>query len=97
MTTTISTAPCHCDKKIKELIAESAKEENIPYTNMVSYPAHDAMQMGRLFPMAMIFLRSSNEGVSHCPDEYTTKEDLAMGTEVLYDTLVKLSELESFN
>ena len=45
----------------------------------------------------MIFLRSSNEGVSHCPDEYTTKEDLAMGTEVLYDTLVKLSELESFN
>lgn len=97
VTTTISTAPCHCDKTIKELIAESAKEENIPYTNMVSYPAHDAMQMGRLFPMAMIFLRSSNEGVSHCPDEYTTKEDLAMGTEVLYDTLVKLSELESFN
>ena len=57
--------------------------------HMVSYPAHDAMQMGRLYPMAMIFLRSSNNGVSHCPDEYTTKDDLADGAEVLYSTIKK--------
>ena len=64
-------------------------------SHMVSYPAHDAMQMGRLYPMAMIFLRSSNGGVSHCPEEWTTKEDLAAGTEVLYGTLRKLSDMNS--
>lgn len=89
---TISTAPCHCHGALKEIIAESAEENGIPYMHMVSYPAHDAMQMGRLYPMAMIFLRSSNGGVSHCPDEFTTKEDLAAGAEVLYDTICKICE-----
>lgn len=91
---TISTPPCHCHEKVKEIIEESAAENQIPHMHMVSYPAHDAMQMGRLYPMGMIFLRSSNGGVSHCPDEFTTKEDLAAGAEVLYDTLKKLCELD---
>lgn len=90
--TTICTPPCHCHPKLKEIIKTSAEEEKIPYMHMVSYPAHDAMQMGRLYPMAMIFLRSSNGGVSHCPDELTTKEDLAAGTKVLYKTIEKLCE-----
>lgn len=91
---TISTAPCHCHSRLKEIIAESADKYGIPYMNMVSYPAHDAMQMGRLYPMAMIFLRSSNGGVSHCPEELTTKEDLAAGAQVLCETLQRLCELE---
>lgn len=90
VSSTICTPPCHCDPALKKLIAESAEESGIPYMHMVSYPAHDAMQMGRLYPMAMIFLRSSNGGVSHCPDEYTTADDLAAGTEVLYKTIKKL-------
>ena len=50
------------------------------------------MQMGRLYPMGMIFLRSSNEGVSHCPDEYTTPEDMADGTAVLLRTVERLAQ-----
>jgi allantoate deiminase len=91
---TLSIAPCHCNSKLKEIIAESAEENNISYMHMVSYPAHDAMNMGRLFPMAMIFLRSSNGGLSHCPEEFTTKEDLAAGAEILYTTLKKICEFE---
>ena len=91
---TISTPPCHCHPELKKLIAQSARENQIPYMHMVSYPAHDAMQMGRLYPMAMIFLRSSNGGVSHCPDEYTTREDLAAGAQILCDTLYQLSQMD---
>ena len=91
---TISTPPCHCHPRLKELIARSAEENHIPYMHMVSYPAHDAMQMGRLYPMAMIFLRSANGGVSHCPDELTTKEDLEAGAQILCDTLMKLSQMD---
>ncbi len=94
---TISTAPCHCHPKIRKIIGESAKENQVPYMHMVSYPAHDAMQMGRLFPMGMIFLRSSNGGVSHCPDELTIKEDLGQGAIVLYDSLKKLSQLDTID
>lgn len=90
---TICTAPCHCNNKLKEIIKESANENNLPFTHMVSYPAHDAMQMGRLYPMAMIFLRSSNGGVSHCPDEYTTKEDLSIGAETMFFTTQKLCSM----
>lgn len=92
--TTISTAPCHCHERVKKAIEESAVENKVPYMHMVSYPAHDAMQMGRLYPMGMIFLRSSNGGVSHCPGEFTTREDLAAGAEVLYDTICRLCELD---
>ena len=92
---TISTAPCHCHPVIREVIEACAAENGIPHMHMVSYPAHDAMQMGRLYPMGMIFLRSSNGGVSHCPDELTTKEDLGKGAMVLYDALKKLSQMES--
>ncbi|MDD3172760.1 MAG: M20 family metallo-hydrolase [Herbinix sp.] len=97
VSSTINTEPCHCNDQLRKIIAESAEENNIPYMHMVSYPAHDAMQMGRLFPMAMIFLRSSNGGVSHCPNEYTTKEDLAAGADVLYTVIQKICNLDKVN
>ena len=37
--------------------------------------------------MGMLFLRSSNDGLSHCPEEYTTQEDLTLGTQVLANAL----------
>ena len=80
---------------LKRIIEDSVIENQIPFIHMVSYPAHDAMQMGRLYPMAMIFLRSSNGGVSHCPDEYTTKEDLALGAETLFTTIQKLCNMKA--
>lgn len=89
---TINNPPAHCAAEIKALMHESAEARGIAHTEMVSFPAHDAMNMERILPMGMIFLRSSNEGVSHCPEEYTTKEDFAKGTEVLADVLYALAE-----
>jgi allantoate deiminase len=91
---TINTEPCLCNSRLKKIIAESTEENTVPYMHMISYPAHDAMQMGRLFPMGMIFLRSSNGGISHCPDEFTTKDDLAAGANVLYTTIRKICEMD---
>ena len=89
---TIDTPPCHCDRRLIDIIEKVAARNNIPHMHMVSYPAHDAMQMGRLYPMGMIFLRSSNDGQSHCPQEYTTPEDMRDGTHVLLDTFLYLCE-----
>lgn len=86
---TIDAHPVHCAPAITELIQGCAKEAGIPCTQMISFPAHDAQQIAEILPVGMIFLRSQNEGRSHCPEEYTSAEDLADGAEVLYRVLNK--------
>lgn len=93
--TTLNNRPAHCDPKIVETMEHAAQEMKIPYNKMISYPAHDAMNMSRIMPMGMIFLRSQNGGVSHCPQELTTQEDLAAGTKVLAQTILELANAES--
>ncbi|MEY8338072.1 M20 family metallo-hydrolase [Lachnospiraceae bacterium 62-35] len=83
--------PVICDVRLQKLMLEAAVQHQIPHMQSISYPAHDAHHLSLLYPVGMIFLRSSNEGVSHCPEEYTTPEDLEAGTIVLLDTLKKLS------
>src|SRR5699024_2826508 len=77
---TSNTQPAHSNPKLVELMNNCAAEAGIPHTNMVSYPSHDAKNLARLYPTAMIFLRSQNDGVSHSPEEYTTLEDVTAGT-----------------
>ena len=56
---------------------------------MTSGAGHDAMQLAEIARIAMIFVRSQG-GISHSPDEYTSPEDAAAGTEVLARTLYRL-------
>jgi acetylornithine deacetylase/succinyl-diaminopimelate desuccinylase-like protein len=49
---------------------------------MTSGAVHDAMQLAAIAKIAMIFVRSQG-GISHSPDEFTTTDDAAAGTEVL--------------
>lgn len=91
---TLNEKPVHCSEKLKRIIGECISKEDIRYTHMVSFPSHDAQQMAKLMPVGMIFIRSGNEGCSHCSKEYTTKEDLADGAEVLYKSLRVISSLE---
>lgn len=88
---TIDTKPAICDPRLTGLMNSIAQAHGYSTYQMISYPAHDAMQLVDLFPIAMIFLRSGNEGVAHHPDEYTSPEDMAAGTQVLYEAVLKLS------
>lgn len=90
--TTIDSKPAHCNNKIQDVIRKSAKKRKISYTDMISYPCHDAVNIERILPIGMIFLRSSNNGLSHCKEEYTSPEDMEAGTNVLLDTIIDLSE-----
>lgn len=87
--TTIDARPTHCSPTLIDVIDQCAKEAGVEHTQMISFPSHDAQQLAKLFPIGMIFLRSLSDGRSHCPDEYTSREDLAAGTEVLYRTIWK--------
>ncbi len=91
---TCDLAPSHCNKTIMGVMNETADELGIVHNEMISFPCHDAVNMERILPIGMIFIRSSNEGLSHCPEEYTTKEDLGDSADVLLNTLVKLSNMD---
>jgi allantoate deiminase len=57
---------------------------------LASGAGHDGMHLAGLCPIGMIFVRSKN-GLSHNPDEWSSKEDCAAGAEVLYRTLIELA------
>ncbi len=92
---TCDLAPAPCAPSLMQIMETAADSLDIPHRQMVSFPAHDSMNMSRLMPMGMIFLRSSNEGVSHCPEEFTTKEDLTAGVQVLANTLLQAANSET--
>lgn len=75
---------------IIDVIENVVKEMNKPYTKMNSGAGHDAQIFSDKVPTGMIFIPSHN-GISHSPDEFTSKEDLASGTEVMAKVLYNLA------
>lgn len=83
ITVTQNTPPVPVKKEILNHLEMIARDLKIPYSMLTSGAAHDAMIIGELCPIGMIFIRSI-DGLSHCPEEYSTKEDLADGTQILF-------------
>ena len=51
---------------------------------LVSGAGHDAMVLAAAgVPTAMLFVRSLNRGVSHCPEELSAEEDIELAVDVL--------------
>ena len=76
--------------EVKALLRASADEAGITYTDMLSGAGHDAMIMGSICDVAMVFV-PSKDGRSHVPEEWTDYEDLQKGVEVIYRTVKKLA------
>lgn len=85
--------PLTCNETIVECLKESCEERGIAYKDSISGPYHDSLFVGRFAPVGMIFVPSRG-GISHSPEEWTDYEDLARGTEILMDTLLKLANSE---
>lgn len=85
--------PVLCSDEVKRA-AEAAcrKLGYLPFW-LPSGAAHDGVQLASICPIGMIFVRSQ-DGVSHSPAEWSTKEDCAAGAEVLYHTVWQLAQGE---
>jgi allantoate deiminase len=58
---------------------------------LVSGAGHDAMVLAAAgVPTAMLFVRSLNGGVSHCPEELSSQEDIALAVDALEAALRRL-------
>ncbi|HEY3366895.1 MAG TPA: Zn-dependent hydrolase [Symbiobacteriaceae bacterium] len=82
--------PIRCDERLMQVLSDSAAALGLEPFRLPSGAVHDGANIAALCPVAMIFLRSRN-GLSHCPQEYTSPEDIAAGTALLAETLKRLS------
>jgi allantoate deiminase len=82
--------PVACDPGVVAAITAAAAEAGVPAIPMTSGAVHDTMQLAEIAKIAMIFVRSRG-GISHSPDEFTSADDAAAGTEVLARTLHALA------
>ena len=58
---------------------------------MPSGAGHDAMVMAKLAPVGLLFVPSRG-GKSHCPEEWTDYEDIALGAELYLDAVLALAQ-----
>lgn len=80
-------------KEILNLFEENAENNKFSYETMISGAGHDAMIMGSITDVGLIFV-PSKDGRSHCPEEWTDYEDLQKGIELIYDTVFELGEVQ---
>lgn len=81
--------PVALDKHLVARLDHLCAARGIAARRLVSGSGHDAMQMARLGPSALLML-PSRAGVSHNPLEWTDLEDIVSGAQVLLDLVVEL-------
>ena len=81
-------APMNGD--LMTMLEESAKANGLSAINISSGAGHDTAHLSRIAPAAMIFI-PCRDGLSHCPEEYTSSEAIAKGATVLTGCVMGLA------
>jgi allantoate deiminase/N-carbamoyl-L-amino-acid hydrolase len=79
--------PRYCANWIKAIIAEQCNNLNLDAPELMSGPFHDALALSYACDYGMIFVRCK-DGISHNPLEFASYEDLSLGAEVMYGTVL---------
>jgi len=82
--------PAPCSEEVRSVISEACEEVGIRPHSLPSGAGHDGMHLASLCPMGMIFVRSKG-GISHNPEEWSTREDCEAGCNVLYWSVLGLA------
>ena len=82
VTLTAESAPVVLASRLRDALIDSAGRQGIAILEMPSGAAHDAQEIARVTDAAMIFVPSI-AGRSHCPEEDTPYEAIALGVDVL--------------
>lgn len=85
----VASKPALADSMIRDVIQKEAEKLGLSTKSLPSGAGHDAQEMARIAPMGMIFI-PSKDGISHAPEEYSSKEDIANGANVLLNTILTL-------
>ncbi|MGG4441068.1 M20 family metallo-hydrolase [Brevibacillus fortis] len=82
--------PRYCAEWIKAIMHEESSKLGASVRELMSGPFHDALALSYVCDYGMIFVRCK-DGISHNPQEYAAYEDVALGAELLYKTVLRMS------
>jgi hydantoinase/carbamoylase family amidase len=82
--------PVPLDKRLLRVTQEICDRKRVEYEIMPSGAGHDAMQMAKITPAAMIFV-PSKRGISHNPLEWTDPHDIGLGSQLLMETMIRVA------
>jgi len=86
----ISTAPAtRSDPRLLAALEDACNRRGLGHRRMTSGAGHDAMEVARVAPVAMVFVPCAG-GLSHHPDERAEARDVAAGAAVLLDAVRRL-------
>ena len=80
------TSPVVLPKWLRDLTTAAAERLSVPHRVTTSGAGHDAGILSRGIPAAMLFV-PSRDGLSHCPEEWTSMEDIAIGAQALAESI----------
>ncbi|MBA4197706.1 MAG: Zn-dependent hydrolase [Chitinophaga sp.] len=89
LTEDTNSEPRYCAEWIKTIIHAACNKLNLDAPELMSGPFHDSLPLSYATDYGMIFIRSK-DGISHNPLEYSSYEDLALGTNVLLGTVLEI-------
>jgi acetylornithine deacetylase/succinyl-diaminopimelate desuccinylase-like protein len=85
-------APVQMSDPPRAALRAELERRGLPVVELPSGAGHDAGVLAAVgIPSAMLFVRSLADGASHCPEEESSAEDVALAVEVLAGTLARLS------
>jgi N-carbamoyl-L-amino-acid hydrolase len=82
--------PVPLEPRLLRLTRELCDRKALAYEIMPSGAGHDAMQIAKIAPAGMIFV-PSKRGISHNPLEWTDPADIALGTQLLMETMIRVA------
>ena len=83
--------PVPADPAVCAALAEVAGRTGRAFLQLPSYAGHDANQMAKIAPIGMLFA-PSRDGRSHCPEEWTEPDDIAVCLAALAAAVIRLDE-----
>ncbi|MDF2772586.1 MAG: putative N-carbamoyl-L-amino acid amidohydrolase [Geminicoccaceae bacterium] len=84
---TVDSDPAISDQQVMSWVDGAATSLGLTRQRMPSGAGHDAQEISRIAPMAMIFVPSVG-GISHSPREFTKPEDVVNGANALLNAVI---------
>ena len=76
---------------MQDVVKSAFTDLSIPIKYLPSRASHDAARIAPITPAGMVFIRCL-EGKSHCPEEWTSMDDIVLGIRLLGQSLLRLNE-----
>ncbi len=80
------------DAAVRAALSDELAARGLPAPELVSWAGHDAAVLAAAgVAGGMLFVRSLAGGVSHCPEEYSSPEDIALAVDVMAGAIGRLA------